>query len=136
MNKDRYFAKVVHVPDTFSVVINAGAEQDVEVGMQFLVVGLGDVILDPDTGEEIEQLEIVKGRAQVEHVQAKLSTLKSIEYTRPADTKEIKKVTSRGAAGLATLFGSQDTITESITPSQPVLRGLNSVQIGDLVIKI
>lgn len=79
---ERYFGKVVHISDKFSVVINAGAEKDVKVGMKFLVVGLGDVIRDPDSGEELEQLEIVRGRAEVVHVQPKLSTLKSIEVDR------------------------------------------------------
>ncbi|MGN5130595.1 hypothetical protein ACTG13_13340 [Aeromonas hydrophila] len=132
---DRYFGKVVHISDNFSVVINAGEAQNVKVGMKFLIVGLGDLILDPDTGEELEQLEIVRGRAEVVHVQARLSTLKSIETERQPDTREIKKVTSRNA-GLASLIGSQDVVTESIKPSEPILLELNNVCLGDYVIKI
>ena len=132
---ERYFGKVVHISDKFSVVINAGAEKDVKVGMKFLVVGLGDVIRDPDSGEELEQLEIVRGRAEVVHVQHKLSTLKSIEVDRQPDTREIKKVTSR-STGIAALIGPQDVVTESITPSEPVLLELRGAKVGDLVIKL
>lgn len=132
---ERYFGKVVHISDKFSVVINAGSEKDVHVGMKFLIVGLGDLIRDPDTGEELEQLEIVRGRAEVVHVQSKLSTLKSIEVDHQPDTREIKKVTSR-SAGLAALIGPQDVVTESITPSEPVLLALHGVKVGDLVIKL
>lgn len=132
---ERYFGKVVHISDKFSVVINAGAEKDVKVGMKFLVVGLGDVIRDPDSGEELEQLEIVRGRAEVVHVQPKLSTLKSIEVDRQPDTREIKKVTSR-ITGIAALIGPQDVVTESITPSEPVLLELRGAKVGDLVIKL
>lgn len=132
---ERYFGKLVHISDKFSVVINAGAEKDVKVGMKFLIVGLGDLILDPDTGENLEQLEIVRGRAEVVHVQAKLSTLRSIEVDRQPDTREIKKVTSRNT-GIAALIGPQDVVTESITPSEPVLLELKGVKVGDLVIKI
>ncbi len=132
---ERYFGKVVHISDKFSAVINAGAEQDVKVGMKFLIVGLGDLIQDPDTGEELERLEIVRGRAEVVHVQTKLSTLKSIEVERQPDTREIKKVTSR-STGIAALIGPQDVVTESITPSEPVLLELKGVMVGDLVIKL
>lgn len=132
---ERYFGKVVHISDKFSAVINAGAEQDVKVGMKFLIVGLGDLIRDPDTGEELERLEIVRGRAEVVHVQTKLSTLKSIEVDRQPDTREIKKVTSR-STGIAALIGPQDVVTESITPSEPVLLELKEVKVGDLVIKL
>lgn len=132
---ERYFGKVAHIADKYSVVINAGTERDVKVGMKFLVVGLGDLIRDPDTGEELEQLEIVRGRAEVVHVQAKLSTLKSIEVDRQPDMREIKKVTSRNT-GLAALIGPQDVVTESITPSEPVLLEFREVMVGDLVIKL
>jgi len=132
---ERYFGKVVHITDKFSVVINAGAERDVKVGMKFLVIGLGELIQDPDTGEELEQLEIVRGRAEVVHVQTKLSTLKSIELDRQPDTREIKKITSRNT-GIAALIGPQDVITESITPSESILLELRGVKVGDLVIKL
>lgn len=132
---ERYFGKVVHIADKFTVVINAGTEQDVKVGTKFLVVGLGDLIRDPDTDEELEQLEIVRGRAEVVHVQTKLSTLKSIEVNRQPDTREIKKVTSR-SSGIAALIGSQDVVTESITPSDPILLEFWGVKVGDLVIKL
>jgi hypothetical protein len=131
----RYFGKVVHISDKFSLVIDAGAEQDVKVGMKFLVVGLGELIKDPDTGAELEQLEIVRGRAEVVHVQAKISTLKSTEMDRQPDTREIKKVTSR-SSGIAALIGAQDVVTESITPSEPILLELRGVAVGDLVLKI
>ena len=132
---ERYFGKVVHISDKFSVVINAGAEKDVKVGMKFLVIGLGDVIRDPDSGEELERLEIVRGRAEVVHVQPKLSTLNSIEVDRQPDTREIKKVTSR-STGISALIGPQDVVTESITPSEPVLLELRGAKVGDLVIKL
>ena len=132
---ERYFGKVVHISDKFSVVINAGAEQGVKVGMKFLVVGLGNLICDPDTGEELEKLEIVRGRAEVLHVQTKLATLKSIEVDHQPDTREIKKVTSRNT-GISSLIGPQDVVTESITPSEPVLLELRGVKVGDFVIKL
>ncbi|WP_152662884.1 hypothetical protein [Halomonas sp. HG01] len=130
---DRYFGKVVSKPDGYRVVVNKGYDNGVEVGQKFLVVGIGDVIRDPDTGEELEKLEIVRGRVVVDHVQQKISTLKSCEYEVSEETKEIKKVSSRG--GLAVL-GPQDTVTESIKPGSKHLKPLQGAGIGDLIIKL
>lgn len=132
---DRYFAKVVHVQDKYTVVINAGSERGLAVGKRFLLVGLGEVIVDPDTKEELERLEVIRGSAQVTHVQAKIATLRSIEYDKEPDEKEITKVTARG--GFAILSGGpQDTITETTKPGEQILREFRGVQVGDLVIAV
>lgn len=131
----RYFGKVVSVQDKFTVVINAGEDKGVNVGDKFLIVGLGETIVDPDTNEELERLEIVRGRANVIHVQSKIATLKSMEIERSSDVKEIKKVTSRGG-GLSSFIGPQDTVTESIKPGDERPRELKGVVIGDLAIAL
>lgn len=131
---DRYFAKVVLVQDKYTVVINAGSEKDVKIGKKFLIVGLGEVIIDPDTNEELERLEIVRGNAQVTHVQGKIATLRSAEYDRTADEREIKKVTARG--GLAVWGGPQDTVTEITKPGEQIIREFRGVQVGDFAIAV
>jgi len=131
---DRYFAKVVLVQDKYTVVINAGSEKDVRIGKKFLIVGLGEVIIDPDTNEELERLEIVRGNAQVTHVQGKIATLRSTEYDRKADEREIKKVTAHG--GLVVWGGPQDTVTEITKPGEQIIREFRGVQIGDFAIAI
>lgn len=131
---DRYFAKVVNIQDKFTVVINAGSEKDVKIGKKFLIVGLGEVIIDPDTNEELERLEIVRGNAQVTHVQGKIATLRSSEYDKTADEREIKKVTARG--GLSVFAGPQDTVTETTKPGEQVIREFRGVQVGDFAIAV
>lgn len=134
----RYFAKVVNILDKFTVVINAGSNQGVKQGDKYLVVGLGPEILDPDTNEPLERLELVRGLVAVGHVQEKISTLNSIEKERWPDTKEIKKVTSKGGATsiLASLYGGAgETITESITPGAENIQALKNPMIGDFVLK-
>ena len=119
---ERYFAKVVSVQDSTTAVINAGEARGVKVGDRFLLVGLGEIIVDPDTNEELERLEVVRGKARVTHVQSKIATLQAFEYVRTGDVKEIKKVTSR-ASGFASLIGPQDTVTESIKPGAGKAKG-------------
>jgi len=132
---DRYFAKVVVVRDKYTVVINAGSLRDVQPGKRFLLIGLGEVIVDPDTNEELERLEIVRGTAVVTHVQEKIATLRSADYDKPRDEREITKVTTRGGTAYALLSrNAQDTVTETVKPAEPILRALHGAQVGDFAI--
>lgn len=131
---DRYFARVSQVLDDYTIVINAGAEQNVMPGMKFLVITLGDLIIDPETKEELERLEIVRGRAEATHVQSKVATLKSIELEKGQESREIRKISRMNT--LATIFNGGNEVTEVITPSAPTLRKLALVNVGDLVIKL
>ena len=101
---DRYFAKVASVRDNYTVVINKGSDNGVKEGDRFLLVGVGEVITDPDTGEALEHLELVRGKATAIHVQNKVATLESCEYQKSSDTREIKKVTTKASALLGKLF--------------------------------
>lgn len=133
---DRYFGKVVVANNKFTIVMNKGSEHGVKIGDRFLVIGLGQSIIDPDTQEELGRLEIVRGKVDVTHVQEKIATARSCEFEKFSDVKEIKKVTSRGIGGLASLMGPQDTVTESIKPGGEELKELDGAQIGDLLIKL
>jgi hypothetical protein len=134
MSGDRYYAKVVQVQDKYTVIINAGSERGLRIGSLFLIVGLGGTIVDPDTNEELERLEIVRGKAEVTHVQSKIATLRSAEYERASDVKEIKKVTSRGGSIIS--FMPQDTVTELIKPGEEHIKELKGAQIGDFAIEL
>lgn len=132
---ERYFAKIVKVIDSYTIVINAGTNKGVAVGKTMLVVGLGEDIIDPDTSESLGQLEIVRGRGRVTHVQERMATLRSSEFEKQPDIKEIKKISSSGKSAIAAMFGPQETVTESIKPAEPVSKPFVSVQVGDYVIK-
>ncbi|GAB3396997.1 hypothetical protein NX774_19920 [Massilia agilis] len=138
---DRYFGKVVKVQDRYTIVVNVGLDAGVKLGQRFLIVGLGETINDPDTGEPLEQLEIVRGKAQVTHVQSKIATLSSVELEREPETKEITKVLSRpsGISGLIAggilSAGGQNTVTETIRPGEVRPKELAGVQVGDFLIR-
>lgn len=67
----RYLGKVVSIVNATTVVVNIGADHSIRAGQTFVVVGLGETITDPDTGEVLEQLELVRGRVEATHVQQK-----------------------------------------------------------------
>ena len=131
---DRYFGKVVETLDQDKIVMNKGGKDGVEVGQKFVVVSLGDVVVDPDTNEELERLEIVRGHIAVAHVQPKMATLESYEYQQEEETRMIKKMASKNLL-LYSLY-PQETVTESIPPSKKRLKALEDVEIGDYMIRI
>jgi len=132
---DRYFGKVVAVNNKYQVVINKGSSHGLEEGQKFLIVGLGDILIDPDTGDPLEKLEIVRGRAVAVHVQSTIATLKTYDYQKNEDVREIKKVKANSSLAYAFL-GADETITESIKPGDKYLMPLEGAEIGDIAIKL
>jgi len=80
-----YVAKVI---DEYTVVINRGADDGVRKGQNYLIYGIEDEVKDPETGESLGHLELVRGRGSVTHVQSRMATIKSSQKT---SSKVIKK---------------------------------------------
>ena len=122
-------AKVAQRIDGYKFVINRGSAHGINVGDQFLVFCLGDNISDPDTGEDLGALEIVKGRARVAHVQEKISTLESSEKeTIPGTIRKVRR--KPGYCLLALAIGPRE---EEIEEGTEVRRRTISVEVGDMV---
>jgi hypothetical protein len=78
--KDEYATdefKVVDVVTPSRVVLNCGWEKGVALGDTFRVYSYGDMLTDPDTGEELEQLILPRGRGKVVYLQKKICTIES-----------------------------------------------------------
>lgn len=75
----RQMARVATVMDPYQVVINKGASDGIRVGQHYLFYALGDEIRDPETGDDLGQLEVLRGRGSVIHVQNKISIVRSSE---------------------------------------------------------
>jgi hypothetical protein len=129
-------AKVVHfASDDYAtgpleIVINRGSGQGVKAGDRFLVFGIGPHIADPDTGEDLGALELVRGRGEVVHVQEHLATIRTMERRRARPAKRIVREPSRHwmVAGLPGTQGN--VIEEELSPELEV--PFDSVQLGDL----
>jgi hypothetical protein len=81
--------RVVEVIDQFRCAINKGSDDGVNIGQRLLVYGLGKDITDPDTGEMLGTLEIVRGRGRVTHVQPRLATIET--YEKEQQMRKIKR---------------------------------------------
>lgn len=77
------------------VILSAGSQHGVREGMVFVIYQLGDPIIDPETLESLGQLEIIKGRVKVYHVQDKLchaSTFSRTETRLISPFKEMSRM--------------------------------------------
>jgi hypothetical protein len=113
--------KVVQILNPFEIVVNLGSEQGVTEKTKFVVYAVGDEIRDPDTGESLGLLEIVRGRARVKHRQPKMATLRS-ERTR---------FVTRETTPMATtwILGGSQKIIEREDEDLP----FEAVEVGDRV---
>jgi hypothetical protein len=64
---DFRLAKVVHITSPFEVVINHGQSDFVKPGDRFVIFGEGPQIRDPDSGQDLGTLELVRGQGEVIH---------------------------------------------------------------------
>lgn len=115
--------KVVKIVSPYQLVINAGSEMGLKKGQRFLIYALGEMIKDPDSNEELEQLEIVKGTGKIVHLQSKIAT---IESDMTEETPRTIKRTS-GLGSMRTIFGDTE-VTELSREEKP----FTEPQIGDL----
>jgi hypothetical protein len=129
--QETYPASVVKVIDEYTVVINRGKEHGVDKGDQFLVYYIEpDEILDPETGESLGNLEVVRGTGSIVHVQPKMSTVKSNRSVRRG--RVIRRASSQmGLAAALANFGSpeKEIIEEPEKESVP----FDEPSIGDKV---
>lgn len=105
--KETFPAKIVRVIDEYTVVINRGKRDGIQAGQRFLVYSVDmDELSDPDTGESLGYLELVRGRGEVTHVQDAISTIRSTRRG-PNVQRHVKR------QGTLVLLGSEsETITE------------------------
>ena len=115
--------KVAKVIDEYTLVINAGKNQGIKSGFKFLIYSIGEDIKDPDTGESLGKLEVIKGTAKVSHVQDNISTVKS-------DTFEKSKpiVTTRRQSKFLSAFGEEYITREE---QEPIQKPFENPEVGD-----
>ncbi len=83
-------ARVAQVLDHRRVVINRGAKDGMQVGRRFLIFGIGPDILDPETGQSLGHVELVRGTGTVTHVQDLQATIES-DMTQPSERRVVKQ---------------------------------------------
>lgn len=79
--KGTFPATVAKVIDDYKLVINRGSEHGIREGQRMLVYCISDEdIKDPETGESLGFLELVRGTGKIIFIQEKISILESDKF--------------------------------------------------------
>ncbi len=98
-------AKVARILNSREIVITAGANQGVMVGMHFDVMDTkGEDIRDPDSGEILGSIERPKVRVQIAQVQEKMAVAATCRKYRV------------NLGGTGTMFIGLDDVTRALMP--------------------
>lgn len=76
------YGKVIRIFDESALLINMGRADGLKVGERIFVIETGDEITDPDTGESLGRLEMVKAELVAGDVQERVSVLKTAMLQR------------------------------------------------------
>ncbi len=120
--------RIAQIISDKEVVLNVGEESGVKINMKFVIYEESDHIIDPETGNDLGALEIVKARVVVNHVMPRISRAESETYTISTGYNSL--------ALAAALVGSTETRRRKLQVEEsdikPVKENKN-VKIGDLV---
>jgi len=115
--------KVLKILDPYRVIVNIGYNQGIKKDMKFIIYELGENIIDFDTGQIIDRLEIIKHHIKVTQIQEKFSVMKSDEYE-----PDIFKTVITSGYQTKTIPLSTDE-----EPSKSSEKEYKKIKIGDLV---
>ena len=131
MTKEMNIAKII---STKQIVVNAGSNDGLKVGDKLEIIDkFGDEpIVDPDTGESLGTLDLIKGTVIVSKVYPHMAI---------ADSPKVSPLLQAMRPGLLSspLYGSSYQEDLNVDPSQ-ITGGLpeagdQQIRIGDIVIK-
>ncbi len=121
---------VAKVVDEYTLVLNRGSNHGVKDGARFLIYGLGEDILDPETKEPLGRLEIVRGIGMVIHTQDTMCTVQSAKTRRPSPTiKTIKKDHRNSTWSLMLGSPAEETVEER--QGEPSMVPFDKPKVGD-----
>jgi hypothetical protein len=124
--------KVARIVSPTELIFAAGADDGVEEGMEFIVYSLSDPVTDPDTGEALGRIEIVKARLTAAHVQDQITIART-------KSKTVKRVVNVMADMLAVMemnnvFGIHER--SEVVAEQMAVEKIEAIAEVDLVVRV
>lgn len=123
--------KIAKIISTTELVINAGLNQNINVGDKFQIIDKvgSEPVIDPDTGESLGTLDIIKGTVEVTSVYPNMSIVHSARTINPV---------LQASAGLLSPYQVRKDLNvdkAQITGGAPENENA-PIKIGDIVIPI
>jgi hypothetical protein len=117
--------KVIRIPDKYSVIIDVGKRQGVNIGMKFALYEEGEPIFAPD-GKDLGKIEHVKALVSIKHVQENFSLAETIESEEPSTV----------SGSIVTSLRWKRNLPVADDQIQPFIPYDKSVKVGDLAKQI
>lgn len=122
--------KVAKILSSSRMVINLGSSDSIEVGNEFEAYEMGDEIVDPDSGDSMGNLEILKGKFVVVSTQEKMSVLEKKKRT-VTKTRYVNDF-----ARAFSIFGGREEHYDVSIPEEIKLENSNSDYEQRLVVRV
>lgn len=120
--------------DQTQFVLNKGSAHGIKQHHRFIIFELGNEVIDPESGENLGALEMIKGRVKPLHIQEKITTLISEEITKTPVIEEYIYKNNLTASARWGITSSSNTPTSKIVSEETTrIKPLNNVKIGDKV---
>ncbi len=72
------YGRVIRIFNETTILVNAGRKEGLTMGDRVVVIEKGDEVKDPESGESLGELELVKAELRATDVQERMSILKSL----------------------------------------------------------
>ena len=130
--------KIVKILDEYRVVINKGSRDGVAANTSFVIFSVSaEEINDPETGENLGQLELVKGYVNAIHIQDRVTICTSVKMKGKEDNKtETTTQTLSGAMMAECMAKGEIDDTEKLDVNISQVSGIpqrGTISIGDSV---
>ena len=130
--------KIVKILDECQIVINKGCRDGVIVNSSFVIFSISsEEINDPETGENLGKLEIVKGYVNAFHIQDRVTICTSVKIQGKEDNKtEPATQTLSGAMMVECMTKGEIEDTEKLNVNISQVSGIpqrGTISIGDSV---
>lgn len=130
------YTKIAKIVGPTTVILAAGSENGVKEGMEFVIYDLTDTIRDPDTGDDLGRLEIVKGQVYAVHVQDKITLARTKSRTVQRIDDPMAMV-GASLAGRLTRRTATETVWDELKIAEPTgpsfIASDRVVRVGDKV---
>ena len=118
--KGTFPAQIVNILAPYRLVMNRGERNRIQVGRRVLIYGISEEeIIDPNTGESLGFLELVRGTGRIIFVQDKISIIETDQK------KTYRKRIENSSLGLRS-YKSEVAESDELKP-------FDNAQVGDLV---
>ena len=124
--------KVARVVSPTELILAAGAENGVEEGMEFIVYSLSDPVTDPETGEDLGRIEIVKARLIAAHVQEQITIARTKSKIIKRLINQLAGITE--AVRMSAIFSSYEV--SEVVSEQMAVEKIDAIYKPDPVVRV